>query len=32
MYIKMHYGEAILAKMQKLEKTVIKYSSCTNQL
>ena len=26
-YIKMHYGEAILVKIQKLEKTMIKYSS-----
>ena len=28
----MHYGETILAKIQKLEKTMIKYSSCTNHL
>ena len=28
----MQYGEAILAKMQKLEKTMIKYSSYTNHL
>ena len=31
-YIKTHYGEAILAKIRKLEKTVIKYSSYTNHL
>ena len=29
-YIKTHYGETILTKMQKLEKTMIKYSSYTN--
>ena len=27
MYIKTHYGETILAKIRKLEKTMIKYSS-----
>ena len=27
MYIKMHYGETILAKIRKLEKTMIKCSS-----
>ena len=32
MYIKAHYGETILAKIQKLEKTMIKYSSYTNDL
>ena len=32
MYIKMHYGETILAKIQKLEKTMIKYSSYINHL
>ena len=26
------YGETILAKIRKLEKTMIKYSSCTNHL
>ena len=31
-YIKTHYGETILAKVQKLEKTMIKYSSYTNYL
>ena len=31
-YIKMHYGETILAKIRKLEKTIIKYSSYTNHL
>ena len=31
-YIKKHYGETILAKIQKLEKTMIKYSSYTNHL
>ena len=31
-YIKTHYGETILAKIRKLEKTKIKYSSYTNQL
>ena len=25
-YIKTHYGETILAKIQKLEKTMIKYT------
>ena len=29
-YIKTHYGETILAKIRTLEKTMIKYSSCTN--
>ena len=28
----MHYCETILAKIQKLEKTMIKYSSYTNHL
>ena len=28
----MHYVEAIIAKIQKLEKTMIKYSSYTNHL
>ena len=32
MYIKMHYGETILAKIEKLEKTIIKYWSYTNHL
>ena len=31
-YIKTHYGETILAKNWKLEKTMVKYSSFTNQL
>ena len=31
-YIKTHYGETILAKIRKLEKTMIKYSSYTNHL
>ena len=31
-YIKTHYGETILAKIRKLEKTKIKYSSYTNHL
>ena len=31
-YIKTHYGETILAKIWKLEKTKIKYSSYTNNL
>ena len=31
-YIKTHYGENILSKIQKLEKTMIKYSSYTNRL
>ena len=31
-YVKMHYGETILAKIRKLEKTMIKYSSYTNHL
>ena len=31
-YIKTHYGETILAKIRKLEKTMIKYSSYTNYL
>ena len=30
--IKTHYGETILAKMRKLEKTMIKYSSYTDHL
>ena len=32
MYIKTHYGETILAKIWKLEKTIVKYSSDTNHL
>ena len=28
----MHYGETILAKIRKLEKTMFKYSSYTNHL
>ena len=32
MYIKTHYGETILAKIRKVEKTMIKYSSYTNRL
>ena len=32
MYVKTNYGEAILAKMWKLEKTVIKYLPYTNHL
>ena len=32
MYIKTHYGETILAKIRKLEKNMIKYSSYTNHL
>ena len=32
MFIKLHYGETILAKIRKLEKTMIKYSSYTNHL
>ena len=31
-YIKTHYGGTILAKIRKLEKTMIKYSSYTNHL
>ena len=31
-YIKTHYGETILAKIRKLGKTMIKYSSYTNHL
>ena len=31
-YIKTHHGETILAKIRKLEKTMIKYSSYTNHL
>ena len=31
-YIKTYYGETILAKIRKLEKTMIKYSSYTNHL
>ena len=32
MYIKTHYCETILAKIQALEETVVKYSSYTNHL
>ena len=32
MYTKTHYGETILAKIRKLEKTMIKYSSYDNHL
>ena len=32
MYIKTHYGETILVKIQKLKKTMIKYSSYANHL
>ena len=32
MYIKAHYGKAILAKMQKIEKTLTMYLSYANQL
>ena len=32
MYTKTHYGETILAKIGKLEKTMIKYSSYDNHL
>ena len=32
MYIKTHYSETILAKIRKLEKTMIKYSFQTNHL
>ena len=32
MYIKTHYGEATLANMQKLEKTMIKLLSYNNHL
>ena len=32
MYIKTHYGETILAKIRKLEKTMIKYLSLANYL
>ena len=32
MYIETHYVEIILAKIQKLEKAMIKYSSYTNHL
>ena len=32
MYIKRNYCEIILAKIQKAEKTMIKYSSYTNRL
>ena len=28
----MHYGETILAKIRKLEKTMLRYSSYTNHL
>ena len=31
-YIRTHYEETILTKTQKLEKTIIKYSSYTNHL
>ena len=31
-YIKTHYGETILAKIQKLKKNMIRYSSYTNHL
>ena len=31
-YNKMHYGKTILAKIRKLEKTMIKYSSYPNNL
>ena len=31
-YIKRHYGETILAKIRKLEETMINYSSYTNHL
>ena len=31
-YFKTYYGEVILAKIQKLEKTMTKYSSYTNHL
>ena len=31
-YIKTHYGETFLAKIRKLEKTMIKYSAYTNHL
>ena len=31
-YIKTYYGETILAKVRKLDKTMIKYSSYTNHL
>ena len=31
-YIKTHYDETILAKTQKLEKNMMKYSSYTNHL
>ena len=31
-YTKTHYGETILAKIRKLEKIMIKYSSYTNHL
>ena len=31
-YIKAHYGQTILAKIRKLGKTMIKYSSYINQL
>ena len=31
-YIKTHYGETILARIRKLEKTMIKYLSSTNHL
>ena len=31
-YMKMHYGEANLAKIRELEKTMVKYSSYANHL
>ena len=31
-YIYTHFGETILAKIRKLEKTMIEYSSSTNHL
>ena len=31
-YDKTHYGEVMLAKIRKLEKMMIKYSSCSNHL
>ena len=31
-YIKRHYGETILAKIRKLEETMINYSSYSNHL
>ena len=32
MYIKIHYGETTLAKIRKLQETMIKYSSYTYHL